>query len=697
MSFSRRLAQTIFSPRLSLQLYNRNTSRLISRHARPFSISTPRQASEQPDLQELYVKLSQTTVYKKLQEAPAAFEALKNFGEIMKNAGFDPTQPPSTMQMLKLSMNKEVREAGLRMNEEFAKAGIDLTDKDLHIGTRTSYQMDFQPVASTSTSTFHFPPPDTTSDPQAAPQIPVPSTAFYSVEYPGYVRPESVPVAIQNLGGPSSLESAFRRGASKAETLVELKLRPENPFAHPVPGEVVTNNCVVLKVTKRKRKRRESEDDQPMGEYKVEPVGVLGKTMRFRSMVDYQYQPEVDDPLTELRHAMEKVDVDKLCSYTIPPEREDYLVQSEALPPTTPIDQDFAMNLDPQLMAEQAQTSATHNSIAQPTLKSNLRLFPPPLLSRQNIPQGYNYKANPASMVSTTVDEETGEEKKRLINRMRWKGYGPAAIAFHDPTVPSKPPQNVEEARNQVDGEIVKKIEVLFKDRPIWTRMSLFNQLTPSMAREIHNSKIILPLVCYVFQDGPWRDTLVRFSYDPRKDPEARFYQRLYFRNANHPINRPSVMTRRQERSAGNTLDLTDSDERRTSHIFDGQTLTKETAAFQLCDITDPMLKEMIESPEDLRETCDERDGWYSTYTFERIKLVLRLKFFSLLEGRTVTDEECQAALEAAENSNGKSGITTVAKHRVGKHNMAKGALRPEDAAAFRLRATLEREKKISR
>lgn len=45
----------------------------------------------------------------------------------------------------------------------------------------------------------------------------------------------------------------------------------------------------------------------------------------------------------------------------------------------------------------------------------------------------------------------------------------------------------------------------------------------------------------------------------------------------------------------------------RNSHIFDGQTLTKETAAFQLCDIVDPMLKEMIEDPDALRDTCDVR------------------------------------------------------------------------------------------
>jgi hypothetical protein len=106
-------------------------------------------------------------------------------------------------------------------------------------------------------------------------------------------------------------------------------------------------------------------------------------------------------------------------------------------------------------------------------------------------------------------------------------------------------------------------------------------------------------------------------------------YQRLYFRNANHPIARPSVTTRRQDRSAANVQIRAqevgtekEADRRffarlsseydsssilvfRRSHLFDGQTVTKETAAFQLCDITDPMLKEMIEDPDDLREECN--------------------------------------------------------------------------------------------
>ena len=35
-----------------------------------------------------------------------------------------------------------------------------------------------------------------------------------------------------------------------------------------------------------------------------------------------------------------------------------------------------------------------------------------------------------------------------------------------------------------------------------------------------------------------------------------------------------------------------------------------------------------------LREACNERDGWYTTHALERIKTVLRHKFFSLLLGR---------------------------------------------------------------
>ncbi|KAF9263594.1 hypothetical protein L218DRAFT_959127 [Marasmius fiardii PR-910] len=136
MALPRCLTQTILSSRISLSLPHR-TLRVVHHrqpllphvHVRSFTLTSRRQASENAELQELYDKLSQTTVYKKLLGSAEAIEALKSFGEAMKGQGIDLTKPPSPMQMLKLSMNKEVREAGMRMNAEFAKAGIDLSDK----------------------------------------------------------------------------------------------------------------------------------------------------------------------------------------------------------------------------------------------------------------------------------------------------------------------------------------------------------------------------------------------------------------------------------------------------------------------------------------------------------------------------------------------------------------------------------------
>lgn len=126
------------------------------------------------------------------------------------------------------------------------------------------------------------------STPTAAPGHPVPTAHFYSVEFPGYVQPTSAPLAIERLGGQHTIDTAFRRatGRDRVESLLELRLRPSNPYAHPIPGEVVPTSNIVLKVVKRKRRRQNGDAVQgydAVGEYTVEAVGVVPKTARFRS------------------------------------------------------------------------------------------------------------------------------------------------------------------------------------------------------------------------------------------------------------------------------------------------------------------------------------------------------------------------------------------------------------------------------
>lgn len=119
-----------------------------------------------------------------------------------------------------------------------------------------------------------------------APEIQIPPVRVHSVEYPGYVQPTSVPEAVRSLGGQQALEKAFQK-SSKPDSFLELRYRPDNPFAHPIAGEVVQTNNILLKIVKRRKKRAtgthtDEQDVSTNGEYTVEPVGLIPGTARFR-------------------------------------------------------------------------------------------------------------------------------------------------------------------------------------------------------------------------------------------------------------------------------------------------------------------------------------------------------------------------------------------------------------------------------
>jgi general transcription factor 3C polypeptide 5 (transcription factor C subunit 1) len=82
-----------------------------------------------------------------------------------------------------------------------------------------------------------------------------------------------------------SIDRAFRRSAPREDSPLELNLRPDNPFSHPLLGDLVPTNNMLLRVVKRKLKHPRPDDDgaQTVGEYTAVAVGVIPKTARFRS------------------------------------------------------------------------------------------------------------------------------------------------------------------------------------------------------------------------------------------------------------------------------------------------------------------------------------------------------------------------------------------------------------------------------
>ncbi|VDQ13965.1 unnamed protein product, partial [Trichobilharzia regenti] len=62
-----------------------------------------------------------------------------------------------------------------------------------------------------------------------------------------------------------------------------------------------------------------------------------------------------------------------------------------------------------------------------------------------------------------------------------------------------------------------------FHYRPIWMRPALAYHM-PADTRLVYFTQI-LPSLAYYMVRGPWSRAWVRYGYDPRKDPEARYYQ----------------------------------------------------------------------------------------------------------------------------------------------------------------------------
>ena len=91
------------------------------------------------------------------------------------------------------------------------------------------------------------------------------------------------------------------------------------------------------------------------------------------------------------------------------------------------------------------------------------------------------------SFITTYIDSQTGEEKKRYINRGRWKGYGPTSISFSDKNVgisiffllihtnrsfihkvPLEPPNHMQAELDEAGKRICKILEeVLYYYRPV--------------------------------------------------------------------------------------------------------------------------------------------------------------------------------------------------------------------------------------
>ena len=243
-------------------------------------------------------------------------------------------------------------------------------------------------------------------------------------------------------------------------------------------------------------------------------------------------------------------------------------------------------------------------------------LIPPPRLTSNTLPFNYVYHQNPA--VKQVV---RSDGLPSIINSQAAQRNRIPMLSHSGTAVPTSAPSDVI-PESDLDPQVRALISVtreLFKDRPVWSRRALQNSIPGNIWSPVgpNAAKYTWQYVGYIFSSGPWRDTLVRLGYDPRTDPEARWYQSLTFQ-----LDVSRDVKVRSAKNLGNQ-----------SHIFDGERVALNGKLWQMCDITDPFLRTLL-GRNSLRNTCHTQiDGWYTNGLWAKIRTVMKHKIYALLEG----------------------------------------------------------------
>ncbi|CAG9325670.1 GTF3C5 [Blepharisma stoltei] len=164
------------------------------------------------------------------------------------------------------------------------------------------------------------------------------------------------------------------------------------------------------------------------------------------------------------------------------------------------------------------------------------------------------------------------------------------------PTMPlCKPPMK--------KGEFfMEKVSSFFRERPIWLKNAMIQSLSEENLSQNH-LKHLLASLSYSYESGPWRNAYVRFGYNPREHPESVCFQVIDFRT------REDIMTS----SSKGPYD----------HTF--STLPKQQGQlYQLSDIQNDQIKDILVDQESLSPVCTKRTGWLTKKAYEDIRKILK-------------------------------------------------------------------------
>ncbi|KJX96300.1 hypothetical protein TI39_contig677g00006 [Zymoseptoria brevis] len=459
---------------------------------------------------------------------------------------------------------------------------------------------------------------------------------FVSIEHPSIIK--NFERGFASLGGEALVKNALEhhvgdsrlssRQNALPEPVVGVSLRPNDPLAKKIASTGIETRNILLKVTvpKRTGRKRKRGSDEPFNEpaqpvrecsnpkaaqivrrlrdnadrYSVEAVGMVRETHRFRTLPDFQLRNADLPIMREIRDHLMVSDYDRLKSFHV----------------------DLGSN------------------------PSMATAFPgPPAFTSMDMPYKYDYEQ--AAGVVFEKDETGNLTSKNLSappRRLIWA----LAPDCGDDEIPQKPPMEI--PRRSPGGDVlpraIDELQKLMDERPLITKRVAINAL-PTISESIF--KEATQYVGYSFRAGPWRDSLIRYGVDPRKDPKYRFYQTMMFqvdreafKHAPESLKTPDGALAPEHKSLwARTLRHSKADP--STHIFDGKNITANGKTWQVCDVTDPVVHALFHT-EEIRTECDVYQwGWYWNGTMSKARTIMKDKMRYLFAGQEPPEEDYKA------------------------------------------------------
>ncbi|KAJ2963002.1 hypothetical protein NQZ79_g1959 [Umbelopsis isabellina] len=418
-----------------------------------------------------------------------------------------------------------------------------------------------------------------------AEKLKLPDKEFLNVEYPGRVN--NVDKALNNIGGIASLTRNHKQNSKE----IELKFRPNDPFSHGIVGNVVSTKNLLLKVTRQVKK---SNPEEQVGDVKAEILGQIRKTCRFRGLADFQFLVPPENRIAKVKKAVVECDVDQMMQFNAA--EDDY---------------------------------------------KNLELVPPPLFTRLEFPFDYSYQQNPA-VAKVKVRQPDGTVAIRLVNRYKQRKAAHYFLQYEAQDVPDGPPSNF----RPIVGEALSVLPIvteLFEERPVWTRFALRGRLPPSMHKFL---PAVLPAISYNMISGPWRDTWIRYGYNPKKHKDSYLYQlldqRMLPKAKQTTLHVPRGKRRPLEPAEHKHVEepSDENDVPKMNHRWDGQSKPEAQNNYMLCDILLPDIQDAIHLDKYRRDFCAKECGWYYPAIYKDLRKVMKAVFLA------VTNDEPIPTLE---------------------------------------------------